>query len=339
MLNFNEQFTRCEECNYTVMRWGINTDNMKNLFLIFICFPLFAKAQENINVQGTSGNLYIDHVSAPKENFYSVGRLYNISPKEIAPFNNLTLDNGITIGQVIKIPLISENFLQEGSAAPDEAAVPVFHRVLGKETLYQLKTRYNNVPVASLKLWNKLAGNSLTPGQNIIVGFLKVKKEVSALAQKGIEIPADDNTGKIKEATVKQNAFPPKAVNEITDPVKTVDPNNTPSAMSGITGKDFKGGVFKSMYRNTGKEEAGMAGVFKTTSGWEDGKFYCLHNAAPQGSVVKITNTATGKSVYAKVLDVMPDLKQNNDLNIRLSNAAADALGAGMNNFNCTINY
>ena len=86
-------------------------------------------------------------------------------------------------------------------------------------------------------------------------------------------------------------------------------------------------------------EDKGMAGIFKSTSGWDDGKYYCLHNAAPAGSYIKITNNATKKSVYAKVLDLIPDLKQNTGIIIRISNAAAAELGAGAANFECTLNF
>jgi len=43
--------------------------------------------------------------------------------------------------------------------------------------------------------------------------------------------------------------------------------------------------------------------------------------------------------VYAKVLDVIPNLKQNEKISIQLSNAAANALGAAEENFECIINY
>lgn len=312
---------------------------LKSLIIIITLFPVYASAQETLIAEGSGNNLYLKHKAAPKENFYSVGRLYNISPKDIFPVNNLTAESGMTIGQIIKIPLTTENFVQTNSAGPEEATVPVFYKVAGKETLYQLKTRFNNVPVASLKLWNNLAGNILTPGQDIIIGFLKVKKGISTLAQKGIDIPADDNTAKINQATVKQNPFPPKTVIQVKDPLKTIDRTGTPSDMSGGNSKDVNSGVFKSLYGNTGREETGIAGVFKSMSGWDDKKYYCLHNSAPQGTVIKITNISTGKYIYAKVLDIMPDLKQNSELTVRLSNAAADALGGGMSNFNCTINY
>ena len=68
-------------------------------------------------------------------------------------------------------------------------------------------------------------------------------------------------------------------------------------------------------------------------------KYYCFNNNAVAGTVVKITNIATGKSVYAKVLDVIPDIKQNEGLSVILSNAAANELGAGENNFSCILSF
>ncbi len=55
--------------------------------------------------EGVSPKLYITHTVQPKENFYSLGRMYNISPKEIAPFNNLQLDKGLNLNEIIKVPL------------------------------------------------------------------------------------------------------------------------------------------------------------------------------------------------------------------------------------------
>ena len=46
------------------------------------------------------------------------------------------------------------------------------------------------------------------------------------------------------------------------------------------------------------------------------------------GTILKITDNSSGKSVYAKVLDAIPDIKQNSGLSVVLSNAAAEELGA-----------
>ena len=81
------------------------------------------------------------------------------------------------------------------------------------------------------------------------------------------------------------------------------------------------------------------AGVFKSTSGWTDNKYYCLQSNTTPGTIIKITNPANGKFVFAKVLDNVPDIKQNEGLLIVISNAAADALGATEANFSCSLSY
>ncbi len=85
--------------------------------------------------------------------------------------------------------------------------------------------------------------------------------------------------------------------------------------------------------------ETGNAGVFKSTSGWQDGKYYCFNNNAAPGAVIKVIDYITGKSVYAKVLDAIPDIKQNSGLTIIISNSAADELGAETPGFNCSLSY
>lgn len=317
---------------------------MKYLFLMLFVLPFAVKAQEGpLMISGTGENLYLNHTAAAKENFYSIGRLYNVSPKEIAPYNNLSMDKGLSIGQTIKIPLKAVNFSTTGTASGDEAMVPVYHAVLPKETLYQLSSHYNKVPVASLKAWNNLSGDGVSEGQNIIVGYLKVKKSLSSFVQAAVA-PAASPT--VKAAVIKTEvpnkkveALKDEAKEEVTALPKEVAKKAKPVQATAGAGSDNNTGVFKSQYSNTGKDESGTAGIFKSTSGWEDGKYYCLHNTATQGTILKITNTATGKFIYAKVLDGFPDLKQNNNLILRLSNAGADAIGAGSGNFDCTINY
>jgi LysM repeat protein len=322
---------------------------MKKFLLAFFLLPFLATAQNGkLMIQGTAGNLYLQHTTAPKENFYSIGRLYNISPKEYAPYNKLVLEKGLSLGQVVKIPLIS-NFIQEPGTAADEVAVPLYHKALPKETLLQISTHYNKVSLASLREWNNMKTDEVTAGQDIIVGYLKVKKDLSAFAQQAVAIPAAKEDAKAVVITKKEPvapATPPAEAKPAKEtPMMKVEPvaekKITPIAEAPKTvssGKDFKEGVFKSLYTDGGKEQAGKAGIFKSTSGREDGKYYCLQNTAPPGTVVKITNGATGKTIYAKVLDMMPDLKQNAGLAILLSDAAADALGGGTDLI-CTINY
>jgi LysM repeat protein len=383
---------------------------MKTILLAILLSPFFLQAQDApLLVQGTAGNYYLNHTAAAKESFYSIGRLYNISPKEIAPYNSLTLEKGLTIGQAIKIPLKEVNFVSTDLVMGDEAAVPLNYLVQGKETLYAISTKFNKVPVGDLKRWNDLNTDALSTGKQIIIGFLKVKKELSALATNGIEVSIGTKTVEsettspnppieTKEEVVVKKPEPKKVIKEEVVPVvekvvakkieapvkkekiaeqkieekvvtvvpkkeavvskkveekvatvvpkkevvvaKKVEEIEESVADEKASAKDFKGGVFKVAYTNNGNESLGTAGIFKSTSGWEDGKYYCLHNEAEQNTIIKITNKANGKFIYAKVLDVIPDLKQNANVLIRVSNAAADVLGAGAgSNFQCSVSY
>src|SRR6186713_3531536 len=103
---------------------------MRSLALIFLlisCFFVkFAQSQsDELLIQGQAGNFHLLHTVVAKENWYSVGRLYNISPKVIAPYNNLTLAKPLSIGQELKIPLSPVNFSQNSQKSAAETLVPL----------------------------------------------------------------------------------------------------------------------------------------------------------------------------------------------------------------------
>ena len=84
-------------------------------FLLVSTYISFAQAQ--LQVQSNAKGLYVGHTVSPKENFYSIGRLYSISPKDIAAFNSVDMANGLSIGQTLMIPLNSSNFSQSAKRA------------------------------------------------------------------------------------------------------------------------------------------------------------------------------------------------------------------------------
>jgi hypothetical protein len=82
----------------------------------------------------------------------------------------------------------------------------------------------------------------------------------------------------------------------------------------------------------------GDASIFKTISGWNDRKFYVLINEIIPGTIVRITST-NKKSICAKVLGPLPETKGAAGLVIRMSNAAAAALGVEDQRFIVSITY
>ena len=178
---------------------------MKKILGLLFLLPLFAIAQK-----------VITHTVGPKESLSSIGRLYNINGRELANYNKIDYDKGLSIGQVLKIPVINakqadvppnpppakltapikEIPVKEAAVkqtpvktvpALNEKGAPIYHTVGKKETLYHISTLYNKVPITDIKKWNHLTGDALNEGAKLIVGYTAAK-QASPIAEQRVGI-------------------------------------------------------------------------------------------------------------------------------------------------------
>ena len=359
------------------------------LLLISCFFVKFARSQSNeLLVEGQTGKLYLEHTVVAKDNWYSVGRLYNSTPKELTAFNHLAL-TPLTVGQKLEIPLTAMNFSQTGQKAAGETLVPVYYVIQEKEWMYRISVNHNKVPIPSLEKWNNVNKDQIHAGMHLIVGYLKVKTALSALAANGAapavaatkvgapgvaaaksapvgapvagaktggaadvkagmlaagaEQEGKAKEGKAKEAAVDEQAAKVKEGEKAEQGAKATEvAAATPAAAAKPVAQipatsSHNGGSFKGDYGEAGKSATGLAGTFKSTSGWQDGKYYALMNNTPVGTIVRVDDPSTGKTIYAKVLGQLPDMKESAGLSIRISNAAAAELGEGEAKFNVEV--
>jgi len=342
---------------------------MKNgiAFLICLVFTLSATYSQNtpLTIEGKSGKFYLVHTVVAKENWYSIGRLFNQGPHEIASFNNMSFDKPLEVGTILNIPLTTVNFDQKQAKSYGETLIPVYHTVEEKEWMFKISSIYNDVPVTSLEKWNKIKRDDLKKGTPLIVGFLRVKTDQSPLAVGVTTNPVmGDQTADLQNKSVKpaepstaQSTNKPIQTGNSNIPVqnnpKTVsttvpNPNsasttaipvsNTTERANNYAATHSNGGFFSVDYAGNGKSASGMAGTFKSTSGWTDGKYYALMNGISVGTIIRVSGT-NGKTVYAKVLGQLPEMKESNGLIVRISNAASAELGLGEGKFPVDIKY
>jgi LysM repeat protein len=333
---------------------------LRNLFVyLFVFIAHSAMSQSGLNIQGISPDLHLSHTITSKDTWYSIGRLYNINPKVAAAYNKTTVDKPLSAGQQIKIPLTSSNFSQNGSKSADEVFVPLYHTVQPKEWMYRISVNHNKVPIETLEKWNNISRDNATAGTRLIVGYLKVKQGQSALSTGGINnnsaAPAAVATKEISAPKKEEIAKKPEPVKQEpvksdvaikkeepakkTEPAVLTDVSKKAESAESRTNVNFKGGYFKTQYDASGKSASGVSGIFKSTSGWNDGKYYALMNNVPVGTIVKVNFPSTNKIIYAKVLGTLPDMKESTGLTIRISDAAATELGAGNNKFTVDVKY
>ncbi|MEI3797942.1 MULTISPECIES: LysM peptidoglycan-binding domain-containing protein [unclassified Chitinophaga] len=305
-----------------------------------------AQAQDTLEVQGTSPALYISHVVKKGENFYSLSRAYGLPPKEIAAANKVNMEQGLQLGHKLHIPLTAANFSQKA----DASGKPVYHKVSDKETLYRVSVNYNKVPLDNIRQWNSFSGDGLKKDSYLIVGFMKAGGAAAEAAPRPEKVKEKATPAAEPVVTLSPPPPPPPAVKETpkkekepearpaAETTETVTPAPTPVKSAPVSSSTD----FEQLYEqqtNGGKKttsEKGPGTWFKSNA---VGKYYALHNTAPRGTIIKVTNPLNGKAVYAKVLDVIPQMKANAGLIIKLSDSAMQALGSNETKFYCELSY
>jgi|SRR5450631_1994535 len=339
---------------------------MKNRIALLIFLIIFHSAgysqNTQLTIEGSEGKFYLNHVVVAKENWYSIGRLFNLPPHDIANFNNMPFDKPLEVNTSLKIPLTAVNFDQKQIKSSGESLIPVYHVLKEKEWMFKISSLYNDVPVTSLEKWNKVKRDDVRQGTPLIVGFLKVKTDLSPLAvgissnpavspaatdisvksnkPTDVAAPASQNPGGAVSAS--PNSVKPSIVSTAsgsgTSTSNAIAVSNPPERINNYAATHSNGGFFSIDYTGTGKTGSGLAGTFKSTSGWTDGKYYALMNGIPVGSIIRVSGT-NGKMIYAKVLGQLPDMKESAGLLIRISNAASAELGLGEGKFPVEVKY
>ena len=310
-------------------------NRMKIVFLLCISFlvTIAVMAQDD----------YLVHTVKSGESLSAIAKHFHTTTGDIMRLNGMNTKSILKIGAKIKIPpAVSAKAATETATttAPEPVAVaipvpaapkketgtsqPIVHTVGEKETLYGIGKKYK-VSVPQISSWNNLKTTNIHKGQHLIVGYMTVGNAET--------VPVNNSAAADTKVTPQVIAAPaviaPQTSTSI--PVKKVE---TPAAQNGGSNDE---GVFASFYQKVGKELSGAAATFKTASGWLDKKYYVLMNNVTEGTVVKVASN--NKTVYAKVLGPLPDIKEDSGLLVRISNAAAASLGISDNKFPVTIHY
>jgi hypothetical protein len=224
----------------------------------------------------------------------------------------------------VNIPLNAQNFSQQATTGH-----PVYYVVGEKEGLYRVSVNNNKVLMANLRKWNDLKNDVISAGQRLIVGYL-VSTDMNTAAAPRTEAPEKRDIAKVTEEKPvqrKEEERPVQRAETTTVAERKPEPKVITAAVN-----DGNGGYFKTSFESqvrsqpVRKDEMAAAGIFKTASGWQDAKYYALIDGVEPGTIIRVVNPNNNKAVYAKVLDKMTGIRQNQGYDVRISNAAATAL-------------
>ncbi|MBC8052313.1 MAG: LysM peptidoglycan-binding domain-containing protein [Sphingobacteriaceae bacterium] len=280
---------------------------MRFFFSIFCVLFSFGAIANNlidsVGVENQNGNQLILHKVLPKETYYSIGRIYNVSPRTIIEQNN---NIALQIGIVIKVPTIRPF----GSSAKIEPQTPgngiiIDYKVGPREYLNMIAKRFNTT-VEDIKQLNNLRGNNLSIGQTLKIrpGQGAAEQPVVVAAKPQVIIP----TSTPAAAETPAEALPEKP--------------KIPTSRLGLSERN----------------ERGVA-VWITDENLDGTKMLALHRTAPIGTVVKVTNPMTDRVTFVKIVGKFTENETTKDVIIVITKATAELLGALDKRFQVTIDY
>lgn len=291
---------------------------LKNILLITFSILSFSATasslKDSLRIENLSGKKVIIHQIEAKETYYSLGRKYSVSPKSIMDFNN---NAALTIGAIIKIPT-QVDFQEKSvvfrntSPATSGQKRETTHVVQVKETLYGIATKYN-MRVDEVKQLNNLSSNNLSVGQTL-------KVYTTDVAVKQVEV--------VTNTSNTNPARPTNSAARVNSGIRFIDSTDSNTQIA----------IPKNRYGITEKNEKGVAATINDES-LDNSKSYALHSLAPVGTIIKINNPMTNRSVFAKVVGKYTENANTKDVIIVINKAVSEALGALDKRFLVNITY
>lgn len=307
----------------------------KKLIVIILGLMLlpavYAEPADSVGVKVKQGKIYIMHEVEKGQGLFTISRKYNVPLADIINANPGS-DKQINAGEIILIPTgkdapmeekVVKDYFREGkpqnksskpnSKSDQKEKAPTtfasFHIVGEGETLYAISRKYNTT-VEVIRDLNNLEDDILSLGQKLMVPKTDASKPLE-----------DSKASKSEKGTVKvakENKLPEK--NEASgtgDYLKTVEK---------ISEFDIEK-----------VKEKGFATLLSEDEARSD-KNYCFHHEAEKGTVIMVTNPATQKSVFVKVVGEL-DFNEGDAIVIRITPAAAKSIGMDQDNLRVEINY
>ncbi|MBL0342566.1 MAG: LysM peptidoglycan-binding domain-containing protein [Bacteroidetes bacterium] len=302
---------------------------------------------DSVRVRWIEGKKFILHKVELKQTWSLLAKKYNCSIKELKEANVGVEE--LKTGQIINVPVITSSDPHAGSGTkvtqkkteisePVKTSVApaknsskdktaVYHIVKHGETLYSISKMYNQT-VDEIKSLNKLTNNAVKDGQKLIVQLTKENGNgPSALPVTAT--PFKTETKKTESVvpetqTAKTTAVTSNPAKEETKSAPAVlAANNFERATKTISPiKKANGGKTLMQVNETGVATWILDGQINQD------KYYGLHRNAPIGTIIKVTNRMNNQFVYVKIVGVLPDTGDNDNVIIKVSQAVSTKLNA-----------
>jgi len=293
-----------------VVLFGINRNSvmMRYLWIILLfIFSIQAKAQsaDSLIAVRKGATWYIKYTVKPGETAHMLAVRFYVSDGVLEYANDPDVIKKLAPGTIINIPVTKENFSLHKQ--PMDGLRGLFCHVAPKDDIALIST-YTGATKEQIIKTNNLKGNTLTPGESLFIGWVKVMSPDSNDPAVESAFPFFKKAGSIADTA--------KAV--VTGGMDTLYDEQTNHGQNVLT-------------------EKGTAVFFEKAG--KNNLFVAFHNATPRGTIIKVYNPGTSKTIFVKVLGPLPDTKIYSNCIIGINDAAKEALGITETKAWCELSY
>jgi LysM repeat protein len=277
------------------------------------------------------------------DNLYKLSKQFKLTESELMQMNGMK-DDKLRLGQVL---IIGQTQIPAPTPTPAMIDTPkVIKTIMPNKTQFKaaMPAAINPLKKDTNNIKKSLNGINLTKPiktDTLLAMTSQPKDSVSRYIVKkdSVLIVKTDSTLMAKQLVTPNPLLGKDTIANVEIP-KQIELMPEPSPIKKNNKYVNEEGYFASFFNRKSVAEnqvVGDAGIFKTASGWNDKKYYILINGLLPGTIVRVT--ANNKSICAKVLTGLPEIKEDNGYLARLSNAAVVALGIETNKFEVTVNH
>lgn len=318
---------------------------------------LFNKESEIILEFDQANKAYFEIKVATDNVFKTVSKLFKVDEASLRKINKLEakkVDN-----RVIKVPIVFENIVRSKTEllARNGVYVPVFYFIKKGDTQYKLAKTYGKEEVETFMKRNQLAEQNLKINSKVNMGWFYIPNDQNTTKEtpaklvplknsesnylKGTnvlkknendihKISAKNIENKLKNQTTLASEVAKKATNKTTVNASLLKSEMTKDTVLSYANEEE---IEKDSWINS----KGIA-YWQPSHRRSSGK-YVLHSTAPINSIIKLYNPMMRRTVDAKVIGRIPKETYRKDVDVVISPAIAESLGALDSRFMVELTY
>jgi LysM repeat protein len=299
--------------------------------------PTLVHFADSIGLERYNGKLYIRHRVRAGEDILSIARRYYTDVNTLISLNPFAR-NPLQQGQIVRIPYNHKE-------APTSIRN---YTVRNEDTLYKIALKFGTTPKA-IKELNQMTTNEIRVGQDLLIPINENAETTRSLAgsgeaggqaqnQQGNEITyqyytveSGDNLIKIANQ-YKTTVAQLKEWNQLTSDKIRI-------GQKLIVGKsEVYTPLTTSSKISSNKQIRSESGVCSLID--SDGtRFLGLHRHLPVGTMVRVFNENTGRSVEVEIIGKIPNISANENIIIKITKAACYQLGTKAKEFPVVLTW